>query len=1161
MERSLTKTARRAVKRNIFGCVALAAVLACPAYLSAQPRVADSLLSGFQSPPDTARPRTWWHWTGSNITKDGITKDLEWMKRAGIAGFHAFDVSNGGGQTVKDKVVFWTPQWLDAIRHAAAESDRLGLEMTMVTSAGWSETGGPWVTPQEAMKKLVWSEAQIPGGRRFVGKLPSPPSNNGPLRDLVRVGNPAPGATPEKPDPTLYRDVKVVAYRTPAAEQGQVVRPAVVTSSAGAIDAAALLDDKLSTGVALPSPTAQTPAWVQYEYAQPFTARAFSIGVGPLTNYGSAIMRNGMVKASDDGRTWRTLVSLPGPQHDIRALPARTFSIPATTARFFRIEIQPDLGVSTVAGGGGGAAAGPPPATFDLTEAVFHTGARVNRWEDKAGFAPNFTYDNMATPAAGPTSTIPTEGVIDITANLAADGTLTWTPPAGDWTVLRVGYSLTGHKNSPAVPEGRGFEVDKLNKDHMASYYRTYAGTIAKTMGPLYGKSMQYWLVDSYEANAQNWTEDMPEEFRKRRGYDLMPFLPALAGRIVGDAETTDRFLYDYRQTLGDLLADEHYSAIHDLAAKDGLKLYGEAPGISLPIIGDVIKIRGGMDVPMAEFGMRDPTTAPSLYRGAADRQNAVASDIRDAASAAHIYGKPYVATESFTGGGYEAPSRLKAIGDFYFTQGVNRFVFHTSAHQPLDEKPGNTMVGTHIHRNITWAELARPYIDYVARSQFLLQQGLFVADIAYFAGEAIPSAVPYWDRVTPEAPEGYDFDFLSTEILLDKARVENGRIVLASGMIYRVLVLPNTDAMSERVLTKVRQLIVDGATVVGQKPTRSPGLSGGPGGDARVRAMADEIWGDADGRIIFSHAYGKGFVHWNTPLAGVLASLGVTPDVQYSKPQPDSQLGAIHRRTADADIYFVTNRRDRAETFDLRLRAVGKAPEIWRAVDGSVEPAGYRADGAATTVPLQLAANESVFIVFRAPTSALARAPVLTETSDVATVSGRWTLAFQPKLGAPPQITLDRLESWTKNDDPGVKYYGGSATYAKTLQADRAWFRPGARLMLDLGQVKDIAEVTVNGKPLGEVWTAPYRVDVTQALKPGANQISIRVTNEWTNRILGDRTLPEGQRVLGPGAQQVRMGGGGSTPTSAPVLLESGLLGPVKLLSVRSMPAAVAER
>jgi len=1117
--------------------------------LSAQAQQTDSLRSGFLNPPNSARPRTWWHWVGSNITKEGITKDLEWMKRVGIGGFQAFDVSLGTGQTVEKKILFFSPEWLDAIRHTAAEADRLGLEMTMATSAGWSETGGPWVKPEEAVKKVVWSELNLRGGQKFSGKLPQPPSVNGPIRNLPRSVRSAPAS----PDPTFYRDISMLAYRTPAAEASLADRKPTVTTSFGTIEPAVLWDDDLTTKVTVPTPAPGKTPWIQYAFDQPFTARAFSLALAQASFFGSTDVRAGRVQVSDDGQFFRTLLTFPGPQHDIRALPVRTFAFPATTARYFRIEFVPGGGLSTV---------GTPNATaanFGLTEAVFHGGARVHRWEDKANFAPMFAFEHLATPGVPDNAAIAPDAIVDLTGKIGSDGSLSWDVPPGNWTILRMGYSLTGAKNSPAVSVGVGFEVDKLSRKHLTSYYRQYTAPIAQVMGPLYGKGLQYWLADSYEADAQNWTDELIEEFRKRRGYDPTPYLPVLAGRVVRSADISDRFLWDYRRTLADLLAENHYAAITELAHKDGIKVYSEAAGISMPVIQDALMNKGRVDIPMGEFGMtqglgsgadlswRSPADLDNdhAYRGASDRLNAHQADVREAASAAHIYGKPIIAAEAWTGGGYEAPAAMKLIGDYWLTQGLNRLIFHTSTHQPLDTKPGNAMVGAHIHRNITWAEQAAPFMTYLSRNQFLLQQGRFVADLAYYTGEGIPSGVPYWEKIKPEPPAGYDYDFLNTEILLDKLSVQDGQLVLPTGMRYRVLMLPETDQMTPRVLQKIRQLVADGATVLGPKPSRSPSLAGYPAADAEVTALANEIWGDADGKLVFHHAYGKGQVFWGAPITSVLAEGRVAPDVAYTKPHTDTYLSWIHRRTPEAGLYFLVNLRNQTEPVRVTFRVDGKVPELWHADTGVIEPVSYTIANGLTTVPLTLLPEQSVFVVFRKA----AGAPSFTAPQSTATVlrtlEGPWDVRFPPKLGAPEQIQLATLDSWTNHADEGVKFFGGTATYSRTLSADKAWFRSGGRLVLDLGAVYDLAEVLINGKSAGLLWKKPYRLDVTNYLKPGANQLEVRVTNQWTNRITGDRGLPADKRILS--------GSGFSFGPPTTTLKPSGMMGPIKIELIKN--------
>ena len=536
---------------------------------------------------------------------------------------------------------------------------------------------------------------------------------------------------------------------------------------------------------------------MQYEFVEPFTARAVTIE-------GRGGIPVGRICASEDGKAFRTLVELPGAQLYRGGL-ERTFTFPATTAKYFRMEMTAaPLGPAVTMSQERPAAA----AQYALGELVFHSGARVQRWEEKAGFSFLYDYEAVRTPASGDSGAIARDGIVDVTSKMGSDGTLQWDVPAGKWTIMRVGYSLTGAKNRPAGPTGLGYEVDKLSKEDVESYYAGYTDPLAKALGPLWGKNLSYMTMDSWEAGMQNWTDKMIGEFKKRRGYDPTPYLPALAGRVVGSGEVSDRFLWDFRRTLADMFAENHYGTMAEMLHKDGLKLYAEAAGVSMEVIEDTLLNKKYADVPMGEFWVRALHPELEYY-----------VDVRGAASAAHAYGKAIVATESFTGGGYEAPFTLKKVADYWFAQGVNRLVFHTSAHQPLDTKPGNTMVGTHINRNITWAEEAGPLMTYFARTSYMLQQGKFVADLAYLLPEGAPSSQPFWGGgLKPAVPAGYDYDCVNTDVLLNRMTVDGeGRIVLPDGMSYRVLVLPVTDRMTPRVLRKVRELVMGGATVVGE--------------------------------------------------------------------------------------------------------------------------------------------------------------------------------------------------------------------------------------------------------------------------------------------------------------------------------------------------------
>lgn len=1085
-----------------------------------------ALEKGFQNPPESALPRTWWHWTNGNVTKEGITKDLEWMKRIGIGGFQLDDVAAGSGQVVEKKLLFGTPEWLDAVHHSAAEADRLGLEMAIFSSPGWSETGGPWVKPEQAMKKLVWSEITIEGPRRFDEKLPSPPSNNGPIRNLATGGG---GRDGQPPSRTYYADCAVLAYPTPTDEANMSDLHPQITSSAATINGAALIDDDLNTAVTIPS-TSDGAAWVQYEFEQPFRARAVTIA----SRSGIPV---GRITASDDGDHFHTIVELPGAQQYRGGL-ERTFAFPETTAKFYRLEMTaaPLNPAATM-----GQQRPQPAQRYILAELIFHSGARLHRWEEKAGFSFLYQYESVPTPPVPASASILDSQVMDLTSKMAADGTLQWEVPGGRWTIQRFGYSLTGAKNRPAVATGSGYEVDKLSRKHVEAYYHGYFDPLAAVLGPLFGKSLRYVTMDSWEAGMQNWTDEMLTEFQQRRGYNPTPYLPALSGRVIDSGDVSDRFLWDFRRTLADMFADNHYGTMARLLHGHGIGIYAEAAGVSMEVIEDTLLNKSQVDIPMGEFWVR--ALHPELQ---------YCVDVRGAASAAHAYGKPLVATESFTGGGYEAPFTLKKISDYWFAQGVNRLVFHTSAEQPLDSKPGNTMVGTHINRNITWAELAAPFMIYLSRSSFMLQQGLFVADVAYLLPEGAPSSQPFWGSgLHPACPDGYNYDCINTDVLLNRISVsDDGRLVLPDGMSYRVLVLPEINCMTPKVLRKIHQLVAGGATVVGQKPVKSPSLEGYPQADAEVQALASELWGDLDGISRNRHFYGKGQVVWRLQLADVLASLPVPKDFECSRPL-DADVVWIHRSADNADIYFVANRTDCSQDLQTRYRVRGKEAEIWHPDTGTIEPASYSTAEGRTTVPLHLAERESVFVVFRQPTSATSRTLPEAKTTELATLNGPWQVHFPPALGVPDKIKLSKLESWTTNADPGVKYFSGTATYSTSAQAPQSWFGTGSKLWLDLGSVKDLAEVSLNGRALGILWKPPYRIDVSSELHPGENRLEIQVTNQWTNRIIGDRLVPPDQKVLttsgatvGPGGARPGFGGGPQVPS------ESGLLGPVTVIS-----------
>ncbi len=714
--------------------------------LNAQP-AADPLERGFEDPPASARPRVWWHWMNGNITKEGITRDLEWMARVGIGGFQNFDAALSRDQVVDKRLVYMTPEWKDAFRHATELADRLGLEQAIAGSPGWSESGGPWVRPEQAMKKLVWTETVVEGGRPVTAPLPTPPSATGPYQNAPRVDVIAAlsGQAPVR-QPERYQDIAVIAFRVPTSDVPLMTLQPVVTSSGGTIDAARLVDGDYAKAVSLPVTSDGTPAWIQFEFASPHAIRGASVAHAGLKWPFGPPPPGTDLEASDDGRSFRKVATVPRSTAE-----QNTVSFEPVVARVFRLSFPPprpiEFPVSDVL------PQPPPVKSHEISELVLHPGARVNRFEEKAAFAPlNGLYD-FPTPDVSPADTIHKADIVDLTARMRPDGVLDWTPPSGKWVILRFGHSLLGVTNHPASPEATGLEVDKLNPQHVRSYMTEYLDQYGSAAGPLMGsRGLRFLISDSWEAGAQNWTEQLPSEFTRRRGYDLRVWLPALTGRVIESAGASDRFLWDFRRTLAEMVVEYHYDQITAALKERGMGHYGESHEAGRAFIGDGMEAKRNRDVPMAAMWTQRP--------GVNEEQHGPNADIRESASVAHIYGQNLVAAESLTaaaGAWAWSPETLKPTADKAMAMGLNRFVIHTSVHQPLlDKAPGLSLgpFGQWFTRNETWAELARPWIQYLARSCFMLQQGRFVADIAYFYGEDT-NVTALFGQKAPPIPAG----------------------------------------------------------------------------------------------------------------------------------------------------------------------------------------------------------------------------------------------------------------------------------------------------------------------------------------------------------------------------------------------------------------------
>lgn len=1058
-----------------------------------------------------------------NITKEGIRKDLEWMKRSGVGGFQNFDAAMMTPQIVEKRLSYMTPEWKDAFQFTTKLADSLDLEMAIAGSPGWSESGGPWVKPEDGMKKIVWSETLVQGGASNI-ILPKAPSITGPFQNIPMQPGFADTGEPKEP-PTFYKDIAIVAYKLPDADIPLTVLKPIVTSSGGNFNLTQLTDGDVGTTNLLPSDTVKGFAWIRFAFPQPQIIKAITIvgggNKGPFGLFGE-FKDTRSLEISDDGESFKWVCYIPAGN-----VLQQTISIPPTTAKYFRITIKnppPAFSFASMMGGGGPPK--PPPGT-GIAELVLHTGSRINMFEEKDAFAPATNLFDKATSASS--DIIQTSDIVNLTGNINADGTLKWVAPPGRWNIVRFGYSLMGINNHPASPEATGLEVDKLDSGAIKRYFENYLDQYKSATGGLMGNKggLQFMVTDSWEAGAQNWTGNMMQEFEKRRGYSMLTWMPVLTGHILKSAEASEQFLFDFRKTLGELLTEYHYDGLTTILAKRGMKRYSESHENGRALIADGMDVKRTAAVPMSAMW------TPGGIGGGASMHEA---DIRESASVAHIYGQNLVAAESLTafGPGGNAwsydPGKLKPTADLELASGLNRFVIHTSVHQPVDDKiPGLGLgpFGQWFNRHETWAEQAKVWTDYLSRSCYMLQQGKFVADVVYYYGEDNNITSLFGNRL-PAIPEGYNYDFVNADALTRLLSVKDGKIITPSGMSYRVLLLDsNARKMSLPVLRKIRDLVKAGATVSGVKPESTPSLSDD---QTEFKNIINEIWGAANPKVFI-----------NKPLSEILPTLNIRPDFIYSKPQAGTKLLYVHRKLPQEEFYWVNNRNDRAEDIEASFRIVGKAVEIWHPETGKTEPVSYSFANGLTKVALHLEPNDAVFVVFRHNTNKFSVALPPTKQTELYTIEGNWTLYFQKNRGAPPEINIENLVSWTENTNAGVKYFSGTGTYTKTISADKNWFTTDTRLWIDLGEVKNLAEVIVNGKSLGIVWKKPFVLDATNAIKPGANKLEIKVTNLWVNRLIGDQQQGMEKKI---------------TYTTMPFyqanspLLPSGLLGPVKILA-----------
>ncbi len=1075
------------------------------------------LRASFANPAPDTRPGCYWYWINDNVSKEGITKDLEAMAKVGIGRAYIGHIFLGGDpwDPPQGKVKFMSDAWWEALQWAVKEADRCGVEIGFFNSPGWSQSGGPWVKSSQSMRYLAASETVLEGGKRVEMALPIPEIKTYPMAGGLKQEATGPKFTEKD-----FQDVRVLAFQQPETEAHDIDMARVKASSPDIKPLDALLDDSPATVVKL----GPKPQVVDFELDG--TQSVQSLRLDPVDHLYTLTC---VVSASDDGKTFRELArhveerGHQGPRNKDPLL----IPIPETKTKHLRATLSSNKPVSF--------------SHLALSRrAVLGHYVRKQLGETSPSVTPEWdAYVWAKQPAAADGSEVDSAAVVDLTEKMDPAGRLVWDAPPGRWVVMRSGMIPIGTQCAPASPQSRGLEVDKMNREHIQGLFDGMVGEFIRRTPAADRKAFKYVIADSYETGPQNWTDGLVEKFEQRYGYSAVRFLPCLTGRVVDSTEVSTRFLWDLRQLIAGSIATEYVGGLRDISNKNGLTLWLENYG------------HWGFPSEFLLYGSMTDQVGGEFWENNDPLGNV---ELRAAASCSHIYGRPDVYAETFTSNRSfeQSPASIKNWCDWAYGAGVNHHILHVYIHQTDERKPGIiAWFGTAFNRHNTWFEQSKGFIDYTRRNTVLLKAGLPVIDVAYYIGENAPMMQGARD---PVLPDGYDFDFINSDVLLHRAKVVDGRITVPNGPTYAALVLPKQSVMRPDVAESLRRLIQDGANVIGPKPSTSPSLAGYPESDQKVLAIANEVWGPVDGSKVKSHQFGKGAIHDGVELGKVLTEMDVTPDVLVTSAVPLTcaaagagkigirNKGGIvfkHRTTPDREIYFLANTTDQPVEFTASLRVSGRKPELWNADSGAISDAMafVQRDGR-TLIPLRLAAAESIYVIFGAAIDSDAVGTASTNAMDyevAATLDGPWTVDFEGE-GAPEETAFPALVDWSKHRVDAIRNFSGTGVYTSNFTLGQP--TKNQRTVLSLGEVKDIATVVINGQDAGSAWTTPWELDISKFVKPGNNTLQIRVTNQWHNRLLADAGLPKERRLT-----HVSEAYGPAKKGNA---LPGGLLGPV---------------
>lgn len=1070
-------------------CKALLCLFLCCSFpLYAQQ--ANTLENTFVNPGKDIQTSVYWYWISDHISEEGVVKDLYSMKEAGINRAFIGNIGLSESESGVGKVKFATPEWWNILHTALKTATELGIEIGIFNSPGWSQSGGPWVKPEQAMRYLTSVKAELTGGKKV---------------NVLLV----------KPDKD-FQDVKVIAF--PSVDKKASILSSAdtkISSTPALKDLTYLVDGNKETETTFSGLTGNEVT-LDFQTDKPFTLRSLKIFASE-----QAVNSPAKLQVKENG-SYKTIAEFaidrfnPALNVGFEPYAPIVVSTPATTSKEFRVLL------SHVSAANG------------IREIEFSSLPHVERYPEKTlakMFQTPLPYWNEyqwpVQPASDDASlVIDPDKVLDITEYLNGDN-LTWNAPAGNWTVMRLGMLPTGVTNAPASPEATGLETDKMSKKHIEAHFEAYMGEICRRIPAADRKCWKVVVQDSYETGGQNFTDGFLKEFRERYGYDPLPFLPVYKGYVVESEDMSDRFLWDVRRLVADKIAYDYVGGLRDVSHKYGLTTWLENYG-HWGFPGEFLQYGGQSDEIGGEFWSEG------------DLGNI---ENRAASSCGHIYGKTKISAESFTCGGTpyrRYPAIMKQRGDRFFTEGINNTLLHVYITQPYEDRdPGvNASFSNEFNRKNTWFPQLDLFTTYLKRTNFMLQQGLNVADVAYFIGEDAPKMTGITD---PALPKGYQFDYINAEVIERDLFVKDGLLTLPHGTQYRMLVLPKLETMRPELLAKIKQLIEEGAVVLGPAPKRSPSLQGYPNADKQVQTMADALWANLDGVNRKASKVGKGQLLYGMSMEEAMQQIGCVPDCKLGANDP---VQYAHRTLNGQEIYFISNQQESVIEINPEFRVRSLQPELWDPVSGTIRPlTSYQQTSTGTVVPMKLYPNESAFIVFRSPAGAskgTSLAVNYPEAETVVTLDGPWKVTFEAKRRGPekPQ-TFTRLEDLSKHADFNIQHYSGTILYETDFNLKK---RPAGNLFLNLNDVGVMAKVKINGQYAGGVWTAPYRLDVTEWVKKGKNKVEVEVVTTWMNRLIGDTKLPEQERKTWIPV---------NTWTPDSPLQKSGLIGPVQIEAI----------